>query len=247
MHRYFLHLAYDGAAYCGWQRQLNSISIQQCIEEALETILHEKISIVGAGRTDTGVHSLSYYAHFDIPQSLSKDRITKIPYMLNGILRNDIVIYRVFEVPDYFHARFSAENRAYKYYVHLERSPFKHKYSCFFPNKLDFTLINEACEILKSTKDFTSFSKLHTQTTTNLCNLMEAKVVFDSPTSFYFYFKANRFLRNMVRAMVGTLLEVGSGKYSLEQFSQIVDSQDRGQAGRSVAANALFLTDVAYF
>jgi tRNA pseudouridine38-40 synthase len=241
--RYFLKLAYNGANYHGWQSQPNAESVQECIEKALSMVLREPIAITGAGRTDAGVNAAVMYAHFDVNEPL-KDTTTLV-MRLNSILGKDIAIYDVLPVHDDAHARFDATARTYKYFVHTEKSPFLYPFSWKSTCKLDFDLMNEAAELLKVYTDFTSFSKLHTDVATNNCKITHARWEQEGG-QWVFTITADRFLRNMVRAIVGTLVDVGRGKLTIEQFCQVIEKKDRCSAGTSMPGNALFLWKVEY-
>lgn len=241
--RYFLKLAYNGANYHGWQSQPNAVSVQECIEKALSTILREPISIIGAGRTDAGVNAAVMYAHFDVSEPL-KDMSTLV-MRLNSILGKDIAIYDVLPVRADAHARFDAVSRTYKYFVHTEKSPFLYPFSWKSTCRLDFELMNEAAELLKNYRDFTSFSKLHTDVATNNCKITYARWEQEGE-QWVFTITADRFLRNMVRAIVGTLVDVGRGKLTIEQFCEVIEKKDRCSAGTSMPGNALFLWNVKY-
>jgi tRNA pseudouridine38-40 synthase len=251
-------MAYSGEGLCGWQRQQNAVSVQQLLEEALGVLLQREIAVVGCGRTDTGVNASKYFAHFDIAAEGSADSCAmaafiscaadkeKFLYRLNAILPKEIVVFDIYEVQPDMHARFSAISRSYKYYVHTEKNPFIDKYSYLIHFSPDMEAINTACKYLLTQNDFTSFAKLHSDNKNNLCTLTEARIENFESGRFVFTFTANRFLRNMVRALVGTLLELGCGKISQEQLRNIVEAKDRSAAGVSVPAKALFLTDVKY-
>lgn len=243
MHRYFIYLAYDGGNYHGWQIQPNGDSVQARLQQALSTLLRREVEVVGAGRTDAGVHARQMVAHFDHTDSLDSAFMTD---KLNRLLPPDIAVYRLREVKPEAHARFDATSRRYEYYVTTAKSPFNRYYSCRLFQKPHFERMNEAARTLFDYSDFTSFSKLHTDTKTNNCriDLAEWKQVDD--TTWVFTIQADRFLRNMVRAVVGTLLEVGRGKLSVEGFRKIIEQKDRCQAGTSVPGHALFLVDVQY-
>ncbi len=242
--RYFIKLAYNGAPYHGWQSQPNAVSVQQTIEEALSKILREPIAIVGAGRTDAGVNAAMMIAHFDCTNPI-KDT-TQLIRSLNSIIGRDIAIYAIAPVAEDAHARFDAISRSYKYYVHTCKSPFKYAHSCLIPYTMDFELMNSAAKELYRYTDFTSFSKLHTDVATNNCKVTHAQWSEIADGEWVFTITADRFLRNMVRAIVGTLLEVGRGKISVEQFCEIIESKDRCNAGTSVIGEALFLWDIQY-
>ena len=243
MKRYFIYLGYNGKSFCGWQIQPNGMTVQQCIEEALSTILRQPVSIVGAGRTDAGVHARLMVAHFDHPEPLDTALVAD---KLNRLLPPDISVYKVVPVKPDAHARFDATSRQYEYYVTTAKSPFRRQYSCRLFQKPDFERMNEAARTLADYTDFTSFSKLHTDVKTNNCRIMHAAWTQVDADTWMFTIRADRFLRNMVRAIVGTLLEVGRGKLSVEGFRQVIEQKDRCKAGTSVPGNALFLVDVTY-
>lgn len=240
--RYFIYLSYDGARYHGWQIQPNGISVQEVLNKALSTLLREPIEVTGAGRTDAGVNASLMVAHFDCQQTTDNGQLT---YRLNKLLPPDIVIHKIQQVKDDAHARFSATSRTYHYYIITEKSPFE-PYAYRFPQPLDFDKMNEAAKTLFDYIDFTSFSKLHTDVKTNNCRIITARWEQLSPIKWQFTITADRFLRNMVRAIVGTLLDVGRGVLTIEQFREIIEKKDRCSAGTSVPGNALFLADVTY-
>ena len=241
-HRYFIEIMFDGTAYHGWQVQPNSSTVQQQINQAISIILGENINIVGAGRTDTGVHAKQMFAHFD---SLVSFEVKDLVYKLNSFLKNDISVLRVFEVDDSTHSRFDAISRKYEYLIHFNKNPFLINKSWYFQRELDIDLMNDASKLLLNYTDFTSFSKLHTQTKTNNCSVMMAiwEIVNDT---LIFSIEADRFLRNMVRAIVGTLVAVGEKKISIEEFVEIIESKNRSKAGASVPAYGLYLVSIKY-
>ena len=241
--RYFLKLSYNGAPFHGWQVQPNAVSVQSTIEEALSTVLRENISIVGAGRTDTGVNARQMYAHFDYDKEIPD--FGKLINSLNRLVGKDIAIYDIIKVADDAHARFDATARTYKYFVTHQKSPFLYPLSWHCPQSLDYEKMNEACEVLKRHIDFTSFSKLHTDVKTNNCRIDYAHWQKEGEM-MVFTITADRFLRNMVRAVVGTLVEVGRGKISVDEFEQIIVKKDRCSAGTSMPPQALFLWKVNY-
>lgn len=244
MRRYFLKLAYNGAAYHGWQIQPNALSVQAAMEEALSMILRETIAVVGCGRTDTGVHASKFYAHFETETPFNTEQLVR---RLNAFLPDAIVVYDCFPVDGNLHARFSAEYRTYHYYVSLQKNPFLSAFSYQLFKTVDFEKMNQAAKILSEYADFSAFSKSHTQTLTNNCKIFNAVWASCREEELWrFEITADRFLRNMVRAIVGTLLEVGYDKLSIEKFRQIIESKDRKEAGVSVPAHALFLYDVGY-
>ena len=241
--RYFVTLSYDGAAYHGWQIQPNANSVQETLQNAFSTILRQNIEIVGAGRTDTGVNASKMIAHFDVCTPIDAIRLVK---QLNRLLPQDIAIQHITPVVSDAHARFSALSRTYHYHILLSKSPFSRHYAYRYPLPLDFQLMNEAAHRLFNYTDFTSFSKLHTDTKTNNCKIMRAEWIQDDAINWTFVIQADRFLRNMVRAIVGTLLDVGRGKLTIPQFCQVIESQNRCAAGSSVPPHALFLSDITY-
>ncbi|NCC98952.1 MAG: tRNA pseudouridine(38-40) synthase TruA [Bacteroidia bacterium] len=244
MPRYFIKLAYNGSNYNGWQIQPNGNSVQATIEKGISIILGKPIAIVGAGRTDTGVHAKEMIAHFNIENII--DNTEELRYKLNLILPKDIAVYSIYIVTDDMHARFSAKSRTYQYFVCTSKNVFKENLSMRVPIDTDFDLMNKAANKLFEYTDFTSFSKLHTDTRTNNCKIMQADWKQISEDSWVFTIQADRFLRNMVRAIVGTLLDVGSHKINIDEFCHIVEQKNRCKAGMSVPAKALFLTKVEY-
>ena len=243
MHRYFIELAYNGSEYNGWQIQPNAPSVQEAINKALTLLLKQEINVTGAGRTDTGVHASFFVAHFDSDVAIAHTQA--LTYKLNRFLGKNIAIKDIYAVLPDMHARFSAISRTYKYYINKNKNPFTYPFA-YRPHPLpDIRLMNNACELLMHYEDFTSFSKLHTDVKTNICHLMEANWE-ETDEQLIFTIKADRFLRNMVRAIVGTLLDVGQKRITLEQFQQIIESKDRCKAGTSVPGNALFLCDIEY-
>lgn len=243
MQRYFIYLAYDGTAYHGWQIQPNGASVQECLMKALSTLLRRPVEVTGAGRTDAGVHASLMVAHFDHDEVLDAAFMTD---KLNRLLPPDISVYGLRAVKSDAHARFDATSRTYKYYVTTAKRPFDRQYRCRLFQTPDFARMNEAAQMLFRYTDFTSFSKLHTDVKTNNCRIMQAEWTQVDDVTWVFTIQADRFLRNMVRAVVGTLLEVGRGKLTVEGFCRIIEQKDRCQAGTSVPGNALFLVDVAY-
>lgn len=240
--RYFIELSYKGTNYHGWQIQPDASSVQEEITKALATILQEKILLVGAGRTDAGVHASQMFAHVDTVKKLTDDYVHK----LNAILPNDIVIKSIKEVSDETHARFDAVSRTYEYRILLGRDPFLLETTWQLHQKnLQIEKMNEAANLLFKYEDFESFSKVKTDVNTFNCTIMKAVWTLEDK-HLIFHIKANRFLRNMVRAVVGTLLEVGLGKKTVEDFRKIIESKKRSEAGLSVPAKGLFLTEVCY-
>lgn len=241
--RYFVYLAFNGTAYCGWQIQPDAPSVQQTLQEALFTFLRQKIEVTGAGRTDAGVHAAEMVAHFDLPEPKDCDWMKN---KLNGILPSDIAVKKIVQVIPEAHARFDAVSRTYKYYIHLTKSPFERDFSLRQIGSLDFELMNDVAKLLLDTSDFTSFSKLHTDTKTNICKVTEAYWQELGDDRWVFTITADRFLRNMVRAVVGTLLMVGKGQISKQDFAEIIEKRDRCAAGDSAPARGLFLEKVKY-
>lgn len=242
--RHYIELAYDGSVFIGWQIQPNGMSVQGTLQKALSTLLREEVKVVGCGRTDTGVHASYFVAHVDLESEI-KD-YSKLIYKLNAFLPREVVVYDIKRTSEDFHARFLATARAYEYHLITQKSPFLDAYSYRPPFALDFDAMNKAALHLLETVDFTSFSKLHTDVATNNCDVREAVWKQKDNHHWVFHITADRFLRNMVRAVVGTLLDVGKGKITEEDFCKIIAIKDRGKAGVSVPAQALFLTDIKY-
>lgn len=240
--RYFIELSYNGKNYHGWQIQPDVISVQEKLNIALSIILQVKTEVVGAGRTDTGVHASQMFAHFDVDSELKGDYVFK----LNSILPDDIVVYKLFLVDDEKHVRFDAVSRSYEYKIWLGRNPFLLDVTWqIHSQNLDINLMNEAASLLLEYEDFQTFSKVKTDVYTFNCNVTQA-VWGKNKNELTFYISANRFLRNMVRSIVGTLLDVGLGKLSQDDFRKIIESKNRGKAGLSVPAKGLFLTQIKY-
>lgn len=243
MQRYFIQLSYDGTAYHGWQIQPNGISVQETVEKALAVVAREKVVVTGAGRTDAGVHASFYVAHFDIEnQNLDND---KIIYNLNCLLTADIAVQCIYKVHAEAHARFDAISRTYQYFLIKSKDPFSRLYAEKEVRIPDLIKMNEAAHKLFNYEDFTSFSRLGTDVKTNNCKIDFAEWV-DEGNRYVFTIRADRFLRNMVRAIVGTLLEVGFGKLTVDGFCKIIEAKDRCAAGASVPAKGLFLVDIGY-
>jgi len=242
--KYFIQLQYLGTNYHGWQIQPNAITVQEKLDHALSTLLNQKIETVGCGRTDTGVHASDFYAHFITKQKI--EDVEKKVNALNIFLPKDISVLRIIEVDENAHARFDAIYRTYRYNIHLLKNPFVKDVSCKVNVQLNLSLMNEAAEILKEYSDFTSFSKTNTQVFTNNCSITKAKWHVLNDNQYYFEITADRFLRNMVRAIVGTLFLVGTQKRTIEEFRNIIESKNRKQAGKSVDACGLFLFKVGY-
>ena len=241
--RYFIRLGYKGAAYHGWQVQPNDTSVQQVIEEAMATILRVPTPVTGAGRTDAGVNARLMIVHFDVEHPIID--IDRFVHSLNALLPPDIAIYSITPVHDDAHARFDATSRTYKYFAVTHKDPFRYPLSWKCPPDLDFDLMNEAAARLMDYTDFTSFSKLHTDVKTNNCRITQAQWTQEDG-QWVFTITADRFLRNMVRAIVGTLVEVGRHKLTVEEFCQVIERRDRCAAGTSMPGHALFLWDITY-
>ena len=239
--RYFIDISYDGSNYHGWQIQPNADTVQHQINLAFSTILNEEINVLGAGRTDTGVHAKKMIAHFDTNQTIDFE---KFKYRINGFLKNDISLNDIYKVKEDAHARFSAISRTYEYRVSRTKNPFSVN-SYFLFRDLDFQSMKKACKFLHGSHDYTSFAKLHSENYTNNCEVYIANWKEDE-NLLIFTIKANRFLRNMVRAIVGTLIEIGEGKISFSDIETILMSKDRAKAGYSVPAKGLSLIDIEY-
>lgn len=241
--RYFLELCFDGSKFNGYQIQPNGESIQNEIQKVLKILLKNDIKVTGAGRTDAGVHAKYFVLHFDC--NLEIEEYNNFIYKLNSILPLDISCFNIFKTKPDKHARFDAISRTYKYFFNTFKNPFINSYSSYLPHKPDIKLMNQAASIIKDYKDFTSFSKLHTDINNNICNVEEC-FFEEKGNIIVFTIKANRFLRNMVRATAGTLLDVGTKKAGIEDLRKIIESKNRNNAGASVPAKGLFLWDVKY-
>lgn len=250
--RFMLIMSYDGAPFKGWQIQPNDPSVQESVERALRISLRVPLHIVGAGRTDTGVNARHITAHFDVPAELAREKLdidadrSRVRQTLNAILRPSVAVHHIVPVHAEAHARFDATSRTYRYYLHTAPDPFRDGRSRFFHLPLDVEAMNREARSLLGTQDFTSFSKLHTDTNNNLCTITAAHWHQYGPNHFYFEITANRFLRNMVRAIVGTLLDVGTGKKPAGHVRRVIDAMDRCAAGTSVPGYALYLWDISY-
>jgi len=242
MKRYFIYLAYNGEKYCGWQIQPNDPSVQETIEKGLSTLLRIPTSIVGAGRTDTGVHARQMFAHFDAEDI---EDVHQLTFKLNRILPKDIVVYNIIRVNPNAHARFDAVSRLYRYYITTQKDPFLHHLKYKINGIPDIAAMNACSKVLFEYEDFTSFSKLHTDVKTNNCKISQAEWIQEG-NDYIFTIKADRFLRNMVRSIVGTLLEAGKGKLDENGMRRIIEAKDRGAAGTSVPGHALFLEEIEY-
>ncbi len=249
--RFFITFSYNGTNYCGWQRQPNGIAVQEELEKALTTILRTPIELTGAGRTDAGVHALNMVAHFDMPNDMAVDcklltvDINRLINNLNSLLPYDIAVRKIESVTDEAHARFDALSRKYEYHIITSKNPFLKDKACRIHFPLNIELMNKAAKVLFEYEDFTSFSKLHTDVKTNNCTIMETYWE-KRGEELVFTIKANRFLRNMVRAIVGTLMEVGRERLSIEDFRQVIEAQNRCSAGHSVPACGLYFIEAEY-
>jgi tRNA pseudouridine38-40 synthase len=243
--RYFIELAYDGTNYHGWQVQQNAVTVQEVLNKALATILREDVETTGCGRTDTGVHATQLYAHFDSDKPKSEIENPKFEMGLNALLADDIAVKRIIPVNSDAHARFDATLRSYEYHVHFNKDPFKINHSWELRDKPDVELMNAAAKIVMEYADFSCFSKSNTQTFTNNCKISRAEWV-EKEDGLVFHISADRFLRNMVRAIVGTLMLVGKNEIEPEAVRAIIESKNRSNAGTSVPAYGLYLTEVKY-
>jgi tRNA pseudouridine38-40 synthase len=243
--RYFIQLSYNGTPFVGWQIQPNGVSVQSELQRVFSLLLKQNIEITGCGRTDAGVHANCYYAHFDLENEIKQDLRVRLLTKINAILPKEIAVFKWVPVSDELHARFSAIDRTYKYYISYQKDPFAYQTTLRMFDTLDIEKMNQGAAILLHTEDFTSFSKLHTDVNNNLCTVTEAKW-FIEDNKLVFKITANRFLRNMVRAIVGTLIQLGKHKISIEQFQQIISEKNRSKAGSSVPAHALFLENIRY-
>jgi tRNA pseudouridine38-40 synthase len=240
--RYFIKLSYKGTPFFGWQIQPNAPTVQSKLEESLSRVLRDKIGVTGCGRTDSGVHASEFFAHFDTDQSIE---IESLKFKLNCMIPKEIAIHEIYPVPEDLHARFSAEARTYHYFINQKKDAFRFQESWLMHADLNIKAMNEACGFLIGKQDFTSFSKLHTQTKTNLCTITEAYWAMNND-QLIFTVTADRFLHNMVRAIVGTTVEVGKEKISPLEFKNIILAQNRQKAGASVPAVGLFLARIKY-
>ena len=241
--RYFIHLAYHGTAYHGWQIQPNAASVQETLNKAFSVLLQSEMNLMGAGRTDTGVHAREMYAHFDTDTTFD---IPTLVHKLNSFLPKNIVIYDIIPVHDDAHTRFDATKRTYEYHIHQFKNPFLDELSWYFHQTLDINLMNQAAQILQNYTDFECFSKVNTDVNTFDCTIFEAHWKRGENDQLVFTISANRFLRNMVRSIVGTLINIGFHKITIEDFVQIIESKSRDKAGFSVPAHGLYLTQITY-
>lgn len=241
--RYFIHLAYHGTAYHGWQIQPNAASVQETLNKAFSVLLQSEMNLMGAGRTDTGVHAREMYAHFDTDTTFD---FPTLVHKLNSFLPKDIAIYDIIPVHDDAHTRFDATKRTYEYHIHQFKNPFLDELSWYFHQTLDINLMNQAAQILQNYTDFECFSKVNTDVNTFDCTIFEAHWKRGENNQLVFTISANRFLRNMVRSIVGTLINVGLHKITLDDFTKIIESKSREKAGFSVPAHGLYLTKIEY-
>lgn len=254
-HRYFIELAFNGSAYHGWQIQNNAVSMQEILNKALTTLLRQNIETIGCGRTDTGVHAMQLYAHFDSISEIDSISTGSMPLRgegdksfirrVNAVLPRDIAVKRIIPVAPDAHARFDATLRSYEYHVHFHKNPFLDGFSWLLRDELHVELMNQAAKILFEYHDFSCFSKSNTQTFTNNCIISRAEWI-KSTNGLVFHIAADRFLRNMVRAIVGTLIRIGREEIKPEEMHRIIESKNRSQAGTSVPAYGLYLTEIIY-
>lgn len=242
--RYFIQLAYDGSLYHGWQIQPNAITVQELLDKAMSVFFRQPIETLGCGRTDSGVHATDFYAHFDV-DSIDEAKVLNAIAGINAMLPYQIAAKRIIPVHDDAHARFDATARAYKYYLHFEKDPFKVNRSWLLKDKLDMEAMNQAAALLLNYTDFSCFSKSNTQTFTNNCKVTKA-VFEEQGDGLVFTIQADRFLRNMVRAIMGTLVQIGKKEINLEDFKAIIESKNRSKAGQSVPACGLYLVKIEY-
>jgi tRNA pseudouridine38-40 synthase len=242
--RYFLELSYDGTPFNGWQIQPNGVTVQELLNKALSTVFRQPIETVGCGRTDTGVHATQFYAHFDLNSPLPAPH-SPLLTSINALLPYEIAVKSLIEVAPDAHARFDATSRTYEYHIHFHKDPFKHNYSWLLQNRPNIELMNKAAAIIIEYEDFSCFSKSNTQVFTNNCAVSKALWV-EEDSALIFHISANRFLRNMVRAIVGTLIQVGTGEIKPEDIRGIIESKKRSNAGTSVPACGLYLGKVVY-
>jgi tRNA pseudouridine38-40 synthase len=243
--RYFIKLSYDGTSFHGWQAQRNAISIQKILADAISMMVREQVNLTGCGRTDTGVHAREYFAHMDLSRELNNTQQDKLVFKLNSYLHDDIAIQKIFPVRQNAHARFSAVKRTYRYFITRARDPFLKNYTHFIYGPVNVDQMNKGAELIMRYSDFTSFSKVDSDTKTRICHITEAG--WESKGDLLvFTISADRFLRNMVRAIVGTLLDLGSGKMNLRDLKLVIEAKNRSDAGDSVPAAGLFLEHVEY-
>lgn len=243
LHRHFLEISYKGTAYHGWQTQPNALAVQEVLNTALKTFFREDIETLGCGRTDTGVHATKFYLHFDLVNKI--DSADKMIRGINSILPSDIAVKNIYDVDSNAHARFDAILRSYEYHIHFNKDPFKTDSSWLLRDELDINAMNEAAKIIMEYDDFGAFCKANADNFTNQCKVSKSEWEIKDDGIIY-HISANRFLRNMVRAIVGTLVDIGKTKIPAQSIHQIIQSQNRSVAGASVPACGLYLTDVQY-
>jgi len=248
--RFFIEISYDGTNYHGWQLQPNAVGVQEVLNKALSTVLREDIETLGCGRTDTGVHAKQFFVHFDARESMvdgrwSMEKKNSLVRSINALLPHDIAVKGIKPVEANAHVRFDATLRSYEYHIHFNKDPFKHNYSWLLRDEPDIGLMNEAAQIIMEYTDFSCFSKSNTQTKTNTCKISKAQWV-KTDDGIVFHISADRFLRNMVRAIVGTLLQIGRREIEPWEVRTIIQSKNRSKAGTSVPACGLYLTEVLY-
>ena len=242
--RYFIQIAYDGSLYHGWQVQPNAVTVQELLDKAMTTVLRQPIETLGCGRTDSGVHAKDFYAHFDV-EGMDENKVLNALGGINALLPYQIAAKRIIPVHEEAHARFDATARAYKYHVHFEKDPFKLNRSWLIKDQLDVSAMNEAAALLLNYTDFSCFSKSNTQTFTNNCKIVKA-VFEEQEDGLVFTIEADRFLRNMVRAIMGTLVQIGKKEIDLTAFKAVIESKNRSMAGQSVPACGLYLVKIEY-
>lgn len=242
--RYFIQIAYDGSLYHGWQVQPNAVTVQELLDKAMTTVLRQPIETLGCGRTDSGVHAKDFYAHFDV-EGMDENKVLNALGGINALLPYQIAAKRIIPVHEEAHARFDATARAYKYHVHFEKDPFKLNRSWLIKDQLDVSAMNEAAALLLNYTDFSCFSKSNTQTFTNNCKVVKA-VFEEQEDGLVFTIEADRFLRNMVRAIMGTLVQIGKKEIDLTAFKAVIESKNRSMAGQSVPACGLYLVKIEY-
>ncbi|SDC68364.1 tRNA pseudouridine(38-40) synthase TruA [Pedobacter soli] len=242
--RYFIQIAYDGSLYHGWQVQPNAVTVQELLDKAMTTVLRQPIETLGCGRTDSGVHAKDFYAHFDV-EGIDENKVLNALGGINALLPYQIAAKRIIPVHEEAHARFDATARAYKYHVHFEKDPFKLNRSWLIKDQLDVSAMNEAAALLLNYTDFSCFSKSNTQTFTNNCKIVKA-VFEEEEDGLVFTIEADRFLRNMVRAIMGTLVQIGKKEIDLTAFKAVIESKNRSMAGQSVPACGLYLVKIEY-
>ncbi|SFG94590.1 tRNA pseudouridine(38-40) synthase TruA [Pedobacter insulae] len=243
--RYFIEISYNGTTLHGWQIQPNALTVQECLDKALSIYFRQEVVSLGCGRTDAGVHAIQFYAHFNV-ENIEEGIVIKAPAGINALLPYAIAVKQIFAVSDDAHARFDATSRAYQYHIHFEKDPFKLDRSWLYKGNLDLFDMNKAAAVLLDFTDFSCFSKSNTQTFTNNCKIKLAYFEMEKDGSLIFHIKADRFLRNMVRAIVGTLILVGKGELGVIDVQKIVGSKNRSKAGQSVPACGLYLVKVEY-